>query len=144
MLRPYRCGNRTLLSSRNREPPCYSVVDIHPPDDLCITSYCDNPSLLLREEEFHIRDIDSSRVCTKPGHNKPMTLSAPCTLDQPFRLASLHVRGHQNGTCGFDLLPGPQNSMLLNADHLANDILIDSLQLQRLLSYIRCRPTGSP
>jgi hypothetical protein len=29
----------------------------------CVTSYCDNSSLLKAEEEFHTRDVDSSS-CT--------------------------------------------------------------------------------
>jgi hypothetical protein len=29
-------------------------------DDLRVTSYCDNSSLLKAEEEFHTRDVDSS------------------------------------------------------------------------------------
>jgi hypothetical protein len=35
-------------------------LEIQASDDLCITSYCDNHSLLKNEETFHTRDIDSS------------------------------------------------------------------------------------
>jgi hypothetical protein len=34
--------------------------NIETADDLRVTSYCDNSSLLKAEEEFHTRDVDSS------------------------------------------------------------------------------------
>jgi hypothetical protein len=34
-------------------------LGIHPLDDMCITSYCDNSIILNREEELYTRDIDS-------------------------------------------------------------------------------------
>jgi hypothetical protein len=66
-------------------------LDIHPPDDLCITSYCDNSSLLNHEEEFYTRDIDSSSLYTKldHDHDTPDQLSTlPCLLACP--------RGHHD------------------------------------------------
>jgi hypothetical protein len=44
-------------------------------EDLCVTSYCDNSSLLEAEEEFHNRDVDSSSWYLKPKHDGIMTLS---------------------------------------------------------------------
>ena len=44
-------------------------------DDLRVTSYCDNSSFLKAEEEFHIRDVDSSSWYLKPDHDVIMTLS---------------------------------------------------------------------
>jgi hypothetical protein len=44
-------------------------------DDLRVTSYCDNSSLLKAEEEFHTRDVDSSSWYLKPDHDVIMTLS---------------------------------------------------------------------
>jgi hypothetical protein len=76
-------------------------LGLHPPDALGITSYCDNSSLLNREEAFHTRDIDSPSFYAKPDHDINMTLSE-LRANLPLRLASLHVRGCQDETCGFD------------------------------------------
>jgi hypothetical protein len=37
-------------------------LDIHPPDDVCITAYCDNSSLLNREDEFHAHWTPTSMI----------------------------------------------------------------------------------
>jgi hypothetical protein len=53
--------------------------DIQPADDLRVTSYCDNFSLLTAEitaeEEFHTRDVDSSSWYLKPDRDIILTLS---------------------------------------------------------------------
>jgi hypothetical protein len=51
-------------------------LDIQASEDLCITSYCDNHSLLKNEEKFHTRDINSSSWYMNPDHDVIMTLSA--------------------------------------------------------------------
>jgi hypothetical protein len=47
--------------------------NIETADDLRVTSYCDNSSLLKAEEEFHTRDV--RQVGMKPDHDVIMTLS---------------------------------------------------------------------
>jgi hypothetical protein len=85
---------------------------------MCISSYCDNNSLLNREEDFHARDTDSPSFYTKPNHNIIVTLSVLRT-NLPLRFASLHGRDHQDETCDFDLLSlDPHNPMLLLATSL--------------------------
>jgi hypothetical protein len=96
-------------------------IEMQPHDDLFITSYCDNISLLEQEEASRTRDIDSSSVYTKPDHDIIMQLSAPRTK-LPLRLASL--RGHQYDTSDFDLLSRPAQLNVL-ADHLDTDTLMD-------------------
>jgi hypothetical protein len=98
-------------------------LEIQPPDDLCIASYCDNSSLLIFEEGFHTRDIDSSTLYTKPNHDVTMTLSALRT-NLPLRLASLHVRGNHNEKCDFDLLFRPTH-FNVPGDHFATDVITD-------------------
>jgi hypothetical protein len=66
-------------------------LEIQTSDDLCITSCCDNSSLLTNEEAFHTRNIDSSSCYTNPDHDVIMILGALRT-NLPLRLASLHVR----------------------------------------------------
>jgi hypothetical protein len=51
-------------------------LDIQPSEDLCVTSYCNNHSLLKNEEKFHTWDIDSSSWYMNPDHDVIMTLSA--------------------------------------------------------------------
>jgi hypothetical protein len=68
-------------------------LDIHPPDDMCITSYCDNSSLLNHEEEFYTRDIDSSSLLPSS-----ITIMTPRT-NFPLYLASLHVRATITTKC---------------------------------------------
>jgi hypothetical protein len=76
--------------------------------------------------------------------------------DLPLRLASLHVRGHQDETCDFDLLVRPAQLNVLAdhldtdaqlnvlADHLATDALSgSSCSCKKLLSSIRCPPAES-
>jgi hypothetical protein len=55
----------------------YGRMSIHikPVDDLRVTSYCDNSTLLKAEEEFHTRDVDSSSWYLKPDHDVLMALS---------------------------------------------------------------------
>jgi hypothetical protein len=96
-------------------------LEIQTSDDLCITSYYDNHSLLKNEETFHTRDIDSSSWYTNSDHDVIITLSALRTK-LPFRLASIHVRAHQNGHCEFNLLPRPAHLNVL-ADKLASEVL---------------------
>jgi hypothetical protein len=93
-------------------------LEIQTLDDLCISSSCDNQSLLKNEENFHTRDIDSSSWYTNPDHDVIMTRSALRTK-LPFWLASLHVRAHQDGHCEFNLLPRPAQLNVL-ADELAS------------------------
>jgi hypothetical protein len=75
------------------EPTHYlRYLEIQTSDDLCITSYCDNSTLLTNEKAFHTRDIDSSSWYTrytKPGHDVIMTLSALRT-NLPLRLLASH------------------------------------------------------
>jgi hypothetical protein len=52
-----------------------------------------------------------------------MTLSALRTK-LPIRLASLHVRAHQDENCGFELLPKPERLNVL-ANRLATEVLED-------------------
>ena len=96
-------------------------LDIQASEDLCITSYCDNHSLLKNEENFRTRDINSSSWYINPDHDVIMTLSAlrtripitinhdpKCTSNQlPFRLTSIHVRAYEDGHCELNLLPRP-------------------------------------
>ena len=89
--------------------------------DLSITTYCDNESLLRKEEEFHTRDIDSSSLYTRPDHDVIMQLSALRT-DLPFKIALLHVRGHQDDSCDFENLTRPAQLNVL-ADRLATEAL---------------------
>jgi hypothetical protein len=96
-------------------------LDIQASEDLCITFYCDNHSLLKNEEKFHTRDINSSSWYINPDHDVIMTLSALRTK-LTFRLASLHVRAHQDGHCDFNLLPRPAQLNVL-ADALASEAL---------------------
>jgi hypothetical protein len=98
-------------------------MDIQTSDELCITSYCDNQSFLKNEEKIHTRDIDSSSWYTNPDHDAIMTLSALRTK-LTFQLASLHVRGHQDKHCEFELLTRPQQLNVL-ADQLATEVLED-------------------
>jgi hypothetical protein len=87
-------------------------LDIQTSEETCITSYCDNQSLLKNEEKFYTRD-----------HDVIMTLSALRTK-LTFRLALLHVRGHQDKHCEFELLTRPQQLNVL-ADQLATEVLKD-------------------
>jgi hypothetical protein len=97
-------------------------LEIQTSDDVCITS-CDNQSLLVNEEKFHTRDIDSSSWYTNLDHDVIMTLSALRTK-LAFQLASLHVRGRQDKHCKFELLTRPQQIYVL-ADQLATEVLED-------------------
>jgi hypothetical protein len=96
-------------------------LEIQTSDDLCITSYCDNQSLLKNEEKFHTCDIDSPSWYTNPDHDVIMTLSA-LRIQLPFRLASLHVRAHQDENCEFELLPRPEQLYVI-ADRLSHNWL---------------------
>jgi hypothetical protein len=98
-------------------------LEIHTSEDLCITFYCDNPNLLKIEERIHTQDIDSSSWCTNPDHDVIMTLSALRTK-LPFRLASIHVRAHQDEYCEFNLLPRAAQLNVL-ANKLASEVLAD-------------------
>jgi hypothetical protein len=51
-------------------------LDIQPSEDLCITSYFDNHSLLKNEEKFYTGDINSSSWYMNPDHDVIMSLSA--------------------------------------------------------------------
>jgi hypothetical protein len=84
-------------------------LDIHPPDGMRITSYCDNCSLLNHKEDFRSRDSDSPSLDIKADHDIIMTLSSART-SLPIQLASLRVRGHQS--VALISPPGPRNSML--------------------------------
>jgi hypothetical protein len=79
-------------------------LENQPSDDLRITSYWDTFSLLKNDETFHTRDIVSSSWNAKPDHDVIMTLSALQT-NSLLRLASLHVRAHQDENCDFEVLP---------------------------------------
>jgi hypothetical protein len=48
-------------------------LDIQASEDLCITSYCDNHSLLKNEEKFHTRDVNSSSWYINLDHDVIMT-----------------------------------------------------------------------
>jgi hypothetical protein len=90
-------------------------------DDLCVTSYCDNSSLLKAEEEFHTRDVDSSSWYSKPDHDVIMTLSE-VRKELPFQLISRHVKSHQDDEREFDDLSRPEQLNVL-ADHGATAAL---------------------
>jgi hypothetical protein len=87
-------GSPSLLL---RLTPSLRYLGIHPPDDLYITS-----SLLNREDECYTRVIDLLSLYAVPDYDIIMTLSAIRTK-LPLRLASLHVRDHEDGTHAFDL-----------------------------------------
>jgi hypothetical protein len=111
----------TVESPYSRYSHYMLYLDIQASEDLCITSYCDNHSLLKIEEKFHARDINSSSWYMNPDHDVIMTLSALRTK-LTFRLASLHVRAHQDGHCDFNLFPRPVQLNVL-ADTLASEAL---------------------
>jgi hypothetical protein len=77
-------------------------------DDLRVTSYCDNSSLLKAEEEFHTRDVDSSSWYLKPDHDVIMTLSE-VREGLPFQLISKHVKSQTKSALS-PILPDPNNS----------------------------------
>jgi hypothetical protein len=58
-MRSYRAEGYGRISLLSFLTHCILYLDIQPSEDLCITSYCDNHSLLKNEEKFHTRDIDS-------------------------------------------------------------------------------------
>jgi hypothetical protein len=70
-------------------------------DDLRVTSYCDNSSLIKAEEEFHTRDVDSSSWYLKSDHDVIMTLNKG-RKGLPFQLISRHVKSHQDDEREFD------------------------------------------
>jgi hypothetical protein len=76
---------------------------IQPADDLRVTSYCDNSSLLEAEEKFHTRDVEV------------MTLGE-VREGLPFQLISRHVKSHQNEKHDYADLTRPEQLNLL-ADH---------------------------
>jgi hypothetical protein len=67
---------------------------IKPAEDLGVTSYCDNSSLLETEEEFHNREVDSTSWYLKPDHDVIMTLSE-IRKKLPFTLITRHVKGQR-------------------------------------------------
>jgi hypothetical protein len=93
------------------------LQNIKPADDLRVTSYCDNSSLLKAEEAFHTRDVDSSSWYLKPDHNVIMTLSE-VREGLPFQLISQHVKSHQDEKRDFDDPTRPEQLNVL-ADHRA-------------------------
>jgi hypothetical protein len=101
-------------------------------DDLRVTSYCDNSSLLKAEEEF--RDVDSSSWYLKPDHDVIMTLSVREGL--PFQLISKHVKSHQERA--FADLTRPEQLNVL-ADHGATAALDDLVQLTKSKSSTHFR-----
>jgi hypothetical protein len=107
----------------------FSYLDIQPHVELLITSYCDNESLLSTEEAFHIREVDSSSLYIKPDHDIIMQLSA-LRAKLPFRLASLHVRGHQDDKLDFKQLCRPAQLNVL-ADRLATAVLKDLREAEK-------------
>jgi hypothetical protein len=113
-----------------------SYLEIHRPFDQCISSYCDNSTIFKARGR-----IDSSSLYTKPDNDIIMTLRALWT-NLPLRLASLNFRGYQDEKCDCNLLSRPAHLNVL-ADHLATDALMDLLQLQLLLSSLRCPPAES-
>jgi hypothetical protein len=113
--------------------------DIQPPDKLCVTTYCDNSSLLTTEEEFHTRDVDSSSGYLKPDHDVIVTLRELRT-NLPLRLASLHVRGYQDEECNFEDLPRPEQLNVLD-DRIVTTALKDLCAFHKPTEFIRC-PTA--
>jgi hypothetical protein len=91
---------------------------MQPPDDLCITSYFDNFSLLESEEAFYTRDIDSLSWYTNSEHDVIIRLIRALRTELPLRLAALHVRAHQDKNCELVLLSRPEQLNVL-ADRLA-------------------------
>jgi hypothetical protein len=106
----------TLPTSFLTQYLLYLELEMQPPDDLCITSYFDNASLLESEEAFYTRDIDSLSWYTNSEHDVIMRLSALRT-ERPLRLAALHVRAHQDKKCELVLLSRPEQLNVL-ADRL--------------------------
>jgi hypothetical protein len=127
-LQPYRAegyGRMALLMFLKHYIRYY---DIKLANDLRVTSYCDNSSLLKAEEAFHTRDVDSSSWYLKPDHDVIMTLNED-REGLPFRLISQHVKGHQDEKRDFDDLIRPEQLNVL-ADHRATAAL-DELRAAR-------------
>jgi hypothetical protein len=80
---------------------------IQPAEDLRVTSYCDNSSLLETKEEFHNRDVDSTSWYLKPDHDVIMTLNE-IRKKLPFTLITRHVKGHQDDEREYDDLNKPR------------------------------------
>jgi hypothetical protein len=95
--------------------------NIKPADDLRVTSYCDNSSLLKAEEAFHTRDVDSSSLYLKLDHDVIMTFSE-VRKGLPFQLISRHVKSHQDEERAFADLTRPEQFIVL-ADHRATAAL---------------------
>ena len=95
--------------------------NIKPADDLRVTSYCDNSSLLKAEEAFHTRDVDSSSLYLKLDHDVIMTFSE-VRKGLPFQLISRHVKSHQDEVRAFADLTRPEQFIVL-ADHRATAAL---------------------
>jgi hypothetical protein len=75
-------------------------------DDLRVTSYCDNSSLLKAEEEFHTRDVDSSWYL-KPDHD--VNLLVRCGKD--CRSNSFQsIKATKTKSALSPILPDPNNS----------------------------------
>jgi hypothetical protein len=85
-------GRMSLLLFLKHYIRCYNIK---PADELRVTSYCDNSSLLKAEEAFHTRDVDSSSWYLKTDHDVIMTLSE-VQEGLPFQLISQHVKSHQD------------------------------------------------
>jgi hypothetical protein len=101
-----------VLPSRRLRSHVPSLVLIHyhgiqPAEDLRVTSYCDNSSLLETEEEFHNRDVDSTSWYLKPDHDVIMTLSE-IRKKLPFTLITRHVKGQQDEEREYDDLTRPE------------------------------------
>jgi hypothetical protein len=89
------------------------------------------------EEDFHTRDIDSSSLCTKTDQDVIMTFGTLRT-SLSLRLASLHVRGHHDERCDFDLSPDLRNSIF----SLTNSLLMYSGISMQLYSGISVQLTN--
>jgi hypothetical protein len=118
-------GRMSLLLFLKHYIRCYNIK---PADELRVTSYCDNSSLLKAEEAFHTRDVDSSSWYLKTDHDVIMTLSE-VQEGLPFQLISQHVKSHQDEKRDFDDLTRPEQLNVLT-DHRATAAL-DELRAAR-------------
>jgi hypothetical protein len=116
-MQSYRAEEYSRLSLLSFLTHYLLYLELQPCDDLCITSYCDNFSLLKTRKHFTLE------VLTHQVGTQIMTLSA-LRSKLPIRLASLHVRAHQDENWKVELLPRPEQLIVL-VDGLATEVLED-------------------
>jgi hypothetical protein len=73
------------------------------------------------------RNLFTLEMLTRQACTQSLTTISSCSAlraNHPFRLAPLHVHGHQHEKCDFDLLPRPAQLDVL-ADRIASEVLTD-------------------